>query len=64
MIRVRIQPELAVQVIVEQDGNGYYAHSPALPGLHIDGETIEDALYRARAAATLYIESLIAEVTR
>jgi predicted RNase H-like HicB family nuclease len=49
----------AVEVCIEKDGDSYYAYCPALPGVHIDGETEEEAIKHATVAVKLYIESLI-----
>lgn len=40
-----------VPIIIEPDGDGFYAHSPALPGLMMDGGTKEEALQNARDGA-------------
>jgi len=49
----------AVKVCIDKDGDTYYAYCPALPGVHIDGETEEEAIKHATVAVKLYIESLI-----
>ena len=51
--------EFKIDIIVEPDESGFYAHCPALKGLHVSGETREEALQNARDAATAYLESLI-----
>ncbi|MFA4836482.1 MAG: type II toxin-antitoxin system HicB family antitoxin [Dehalococcoidia bacterium] len=51
--------DFTVQIIVEPDQGGFYAYCPALKGLHVDGETEEEALQNARDAAILYLRSLI-----
>lgn len=48
-----------ILICVENDGDAYYAHCPALEGVHVDGETREEALENAKVAAVLYIKSLI-----
>ena len=50
--------QVSVLVIVEKDGPGFYAHAPALKGLHIDGATEEEALKNAEEAIDVYFESL------
>ena len=50
--------EILVQVIVEPDEDGFYAHAPALPGLHIDGTTEEEALERLEEGIVVYLETL------
>jgi predicted RNase H-like HicB family nuclease len=41
-----------------QDEGGYYVYAPDLPGLHTQGETIDEATVNAREALELYIEGL------
>ena len=48
-----------VPIVIEPDGDGFYAHSPALPGLMMDGETIEEALQSAREGAIALLQSMI-----
>ena len=48
-----------VRIIIEPDGDGFHAYCPALKGLHVDGDTIEEALKNAQDGATAYLESLI-----
>lgn len=49
---------LKITVIVEPDEDWFHAYCPSLEGLHVDGETVEDALSHARDAVLLYLESL------
>ena len=49
-----------VPIIIEPDSVGFHAYSPALKGLHMGGDTEEEALKNARDAAIAYLESLIA----
>ena len=51
---------LLVSVVVEPDGDEYHAYCPAFKGLHVAGETEEDAFEGAREAAILYLNSLVA----
>lgn len=46
-------------IITEPDGEGFYAHAPALKGLHTCGATEEKALRNAVDAAIAYLESLL-----
>ena len=48
-----------IMVVVEPDGDKYHAFCPALPGLHVDGDTEEAAIDSAAKTASLYIRSLI-----
>ena len=50
---------LQVEVFVEPDGDGYHAFCPAFKGLHMDGETEEEALRNTIEALGAYIRSLI-----
>lgn len=48
-----------VEFIFEPDPDGgYHAFAPELPGLHTEGDTLEEALSNAEEALGLYIESL------
>lgn len=51
---------LRVSVVIEPDGDGYHAYCPALKGLHAAGETEDEAVEGARAAAVAYLESMVA----
>ncbi|MDP2916453.1 MAG: type II toxin-antitoxin system HicB family antitoxin [Dehalococcoidia bacterium] len=48
-----------VPIIIEPDSVGFHAYSPALKGLHMGGDTEEEALKNARDAAIAYLESMI-----
>lgn len=47
-------------VILEPDRNegGFAVHMPALPGLHTQGDTLDEALENAREAIQGYLEAL------
>ena len=49
-----------VVLVVENDGDGYHSYAPALKGLHMDGETEEEAYHNALVGVEMYIDSLIA----
>jgi predicted RNase H-like HicB family nuclease len=51
--------EFKIDFVVEPDESGFHAYCPALKGLHVGGETREEALQNARDAATAFLESLI-----
>jgi predicted RNase H-like HicB family nuclease len=51
--------ELSVSIIVKRDGDGFYAHCPALKGIHVDGKTEQEAVRRAVEAAKCYIDSMV-----
>jgi predicted RNase H-like HicB family nuclease len=48
-----------VPIIIEPDSKGYFAHSPALPGLMMDGDTKEEALQNARDGAIGLLQLMI-----
>lgn len=48
-----------IELIFEpQDGGGYHVYAPELPGLHTQGEDMDDALENANEAVALYVEGL------
>lgn len=48
-----------VEFIFEpQQEGGYYVYAPELPGLHTQGDDLEEATESAREALELYIEGL------
>jgi predicted RNase H-like HicB family nuclease len=48
-----------IELIFEpQEQGGYSVHAPELPGLHTQGEDIEDALANAQEAVALYVEGV------
>lgn len=52
--RIRV----TVQFLVEPDEGGFHAFSPALKGLHVDGETEADAARTFVEAVPAYLESV------
>ncbi len=48
-----------VPIIVEFDSINYHSYSPALKGLHMDGETEKEALENARKTAKDFLEIMI-----
>ncbi|MCL5958665.1 MAG: type II toxin-antitoxin system HicB family antitoxin [Chloroflexi bacterium] len=51
--------EFAVEICVEPDGSEFHAYCPALKGVHVSGETEEDAVENAKDAAIAYLHSLL-----
>lgn len=49
---------LTITVVVEEDGDGYHAYCPALKGLHVDGNTCDEALENAISGVFVYLRSL------
>ena len=48
-----------IDICVEADGDGYYAYCPALEGLHVGGDTLDEATQNAVDAAIAYVRSLM-----
>ena len=54
-----MKPMREVEFIFEpQDEGGYHVYAPDLPGLHTQGETLDEATGSAREALELYVEGL------
>jgi predicted RNase H-like HicB family nuclease len=50
---------LEIEFVFEpQEEGGYYVYAPDLPGLHTQGESLDDATESAREALALYVEGL------
>lgn len=48
-----------VELVFEpQEEGGYYVYVPDLPGLHTQGDDLDDAMENAREAVALYVEGL------
>jgi predicted RNase H-like HicB family nuclease len=45
-------------VFEPQDEGGYHVYAPDLPGLHTQGDSLDDATDNAREALELYVEGL------
>ncbi len=45
-------------VFEPQDEGGYHVYARELPGLHTQGDTLEEATDNAREALALYVEGL------
>jgi predicted RNase H-like HicB family nuclease len=41
-----------------QDEGGYHVYAPDLPGLHTQGDTLDEAIANAEEAPQLYVEGL------
>lgn len=50
---------LEFTVIIEKDGESFHAFCPALMGLHVDGNTEQEALENAVTAADCFVSSLV-----
>ena len=49
-----------ILIIVENDGEGYHAYCPDLEGIHVYGDTPEDALSVAKDAVEVYLKMSLA----
>lgn len=61
-IKVKISAKelkFRVPIVIEPDGDGFYAHSPALPGLMMDGKTETEALQSAREGSAALLQSMV-----
>lgn len=48
-----------IEFVFEPDpAGGYHAYAPELPGLHTEGETLDEAMANAEEALVLYVEGL------
>lgn len=45
-------------VFEPQSEGGYHAYAPELPGLHTEGDSLEEATANAEQALRLYVEGL------
>ena len=45
-------------IFAPQEEGGYSVYAPELPGLHTQGEDMDDALANAEQAVALYVEGL------
>ena len=50
--------QLKISVIIEPDDGAFHAYTPAFPGLHVDGASIEEAFENASNAVDVYLKSL------
>ncbi|MCY4234501.1 MAG: type II toxin-antitoxin system HicB family antitoxin [Bacteroidetes bacterium] len=46
-------------IFVERDSIGYYAYVPALKGIHVPGDSEEEAVKNAEDGIFLYMESIL-----
>jgi len=52
------QPREIEFVFAPQDEGGFHVYAPDLPGLHTQGDTLEEATANAQEALELYVEGL------
>ncbi len=48
-----------VKVMVEKDDPGYHAFVPSLPGLHMPGDSVQEARENAKEAVALMLKAMI-----
>ncbi|MEP7363386.1 MAG: type II toxin-antitoxin system HicB family antitoxin [Acidobacteriota bacterium] len=48
-------------VVIEKDGQGYYAWCPELKGCQSQGQSLDEVMANIREAAELYMETLTEE---
>jgi len=48
-----------VRIVIEKDEPGYHAFTPSLKGLHLSGDTPEEALVNAKEATALFLKSML-----
>ncbi len=54
-----MEPARDVEFVFEpQVEGGYHAYAPELPGLHTQGDSLEDAAANAEEALSLYVEGV------
>jgi predicted RNase H-like HicB family nuclease len=53
-----------ISVILEKDGDGWFAHSLDLPGCQSSGGTLDETLANIREAAELYLQTMTKEDLR
>jgi hypothetical protein len=55
--RIRIMATKGIEFVFEPDPDGgYHVYVPELPGLHTEGDTLEEAISNAEEALALYAE--------
>ena len=47
-----------INVIIEQDEDGYYAYAPELEGCQSQGDSLDEVYANIREAVELYLETL------
>lgn len=55
----------SLQIVIEEDKDGFFAYVPELKGCHTQGDTLEEVMKHINEAAKLYLNTLSpAEVKR
>jgi len=58
ILKATDQPREIELVFAPQEEGGYHVYAPDLPGLHTQGETLDEATANAEEALALYVEEL------
>ena len=45
-----------IRVVIEEDADRFHGYCPDLRGVHVDGDTVEEARENIREAATQHLE--------
>lgn len=53
-----VEPSEIEFVFQPQEAGGYHVYAPELPGLHSQGDDLDDATANAEEALALYVEGL------
>ena len=53
------QSKRQVIIYLDEDGNGYFADCPSLPGCHSQGDTWEETLTNIKEAIELWLEDAL-----
>ena len=56
-----IEPTEVEFVFEPQDEGGYHVYAPDLPGLHTQGDTLDESIANAEEALQLYVDGLRAD---
>lgn len=57
-ITISFEGSLSFNIIVEKDTPGFHAYVPAMKGIHVDGENVQETWMNVYHAITAYVESL------
>ena len=53
-----VELEISVRIVIEEDEGKFCAAAPALPGLIIDGDTVEQTKHRARDGINVHLMAM------
>lgn len=56
--KLKMNLQFAIDVLREEDGEGYYVVVPALPGCFSQGKSVEEAMKNAKKAIALHVRAL------